>query len=187
MQLVRVRITDAHRADAQRLCDERPTYRGSHRGAPANVVGALGEVLALEFLTGNGLRFVHDDTTTHDLRFPVGHTLDVKTKDRTVAPKAHYECSVPQYNHDHQRPNYYLFVSLQRPRDIPTGITAFHTGYICGAASLAQVDRAPLRRTGDIDPSNGIRFWTACHNLRIDRLVTPRQALQRWLADTQNH
>lgn len=185
MRLVRVRITDDHRAAAAELCAHRPVYARSHRGAPANVVGALGEVLAIEFLTGGGLPLEHDDVTTHDLRFPSGETLEIKTKDRTVAPLPHYECSVPLYNHDHQQPDYYFFISLQRPRDTVTGINAFHTAYLCGAASRRQVARARTRHTGETDPTNGTRFWTACQNLPIHDLVPAHTALNRWLHDTQ--
>lgn len=186
MDLVRVPVTDAHRAAAAELAESRPVYRLSHRGSAANAVGALGEVLVLDFLTGSGLPVAHDDVTTHDLRLPHGATLEVKTKDRTVHPRPHYECSVPLYNHEHQQPDFYMFVSLQRDRATPTGIAAFHTGYICGAASLLQVHRrAATRRTGWTDPANGTKFWTACQNLTIEQLVSPRVALDRWLRDAE--
>ena len=186
MDLVRIPITDTHRAAARELCAARPELPLSHRGAPATAVGALGEVLALDFLTGGGLPIIHDDRTTHDLRLPHDRTLEVKTKDRTVHPAPHYECSIPLYNHEHQQPDFYLFVSLQRPRDTPTGIAAFHTGYLCGVASQLQVlRRAVTRDTGWTDPANGTKFWTACRNLTIEQLVPARAALDRWLKDAQ--
>jgi len=44
-------------------------------------------------------------------------TLDLKTKDRMVKPLLLYENSVPLYNHEHQPPDCYLFVSLLRDKN----------------------------------------------------------------------
>jgi hypothetical protein len=186
MRLVRIALTDSHRDRARALSAARPVYAGSHRGAPANDVGALGEIVVLDHLTGGGLPVTHDDVTTHDLRLPTGATIDVKTKDRTVAPQLGYDCSVPLYNHEHQRPDYYVFVSLERQRDVPTGIDAFHAAYLCGAASQRQVERdAVTVEAGQTDPRNGTTFWTACRNLEIRQLVPIDAALDRWLTNAQ--
>jgi len=184
MKLVGITITDQHRAHASELCATRPTYRGSHRGPHANEVGFLGEAVTIDHLAGNGLPITVDDTTTHDLRLPTGQTIDIKTKDRTVTPQPGYECSVPLYNHDHQQPDYYLFVSLQRDRNTPTSLQAFHTAHLLGAVSFRQLEgRGQHRPAGWTDPTNGTTFWTTAINIQIRQLVPLPIAIPRWLAD----
>ena len=56
------------------------------------------------------------EKTTHDYLVGNGLTIDVKAKDRTVTPKFDYDNSVPLYNQTHQRPDYFLFISLERSR-----------------------------------------------------------------------
>lgn len=81
-----------------------PIYAGSHRRGAANELGALGEVIFEEFLRSHGIPFDPRYETTEDLLL-FDATVEVKTKDRTVNPQPHYECSVPLYNHEHQRSN----------------------------------------------------------------------------------
>lgn len=158
-----------------RIAEERaagmPVYTGSHRGKAANQVGALGEVLFEYLLTAHGISFVPRYETTEDLEV-CGDTIDVKTKDRTVAPRRHYECSVPLYNHEHQRPAIYVFVSLLRSKfDKRTTNERFTKAFIVGWCTLGEIDaKGTLKRTNEVDRSNGTRFWTACKNLAISDL-----------------
>ena len=95
-----------------------PIYEYSHRGSNANQVGFLGEIVVEKYLEENGVIFLDDRVkTTHDYVINKKHKLDVKTKDRTVKPELHFDNSVPLYNHEHQRPDYYYFVSLLRDRE----------------------------------------------------------------------
>lgn len=93
-----------------------PVYGMSHRKFAANQVGALGEVVFESFLEHHQIPFTPRYRTTEDLGI-LGDTIDVKTKDRTVYPRADYDCTVPLYNHEHQRPTRYAFyLATQRPR-----------------------------------------------------------------------
>jgi hypothetical protein len=182
MPPIRITITPEHHQQAQTLSDTRPIYRQSHRGKEANDVGSLGEIIAIQWLAQNQITTNHDDVTTHDLSLPNHQTIEIKTKDRTVAPQPHYECSIPLYNHDHQQPHYYLFVSIQRNKQTTlTGINRYHTAHILGAASQKQVnENAITRDTGWTDKRNDTTFWTACRNLTIKQLVNPQTTLASW-------
>ena len=98
---------------------ELPEYDYSHRKLQANFVGCIGELAFAEYIRLKGINFTDDrHETTHDFLISGRITLDVKTKDRTVKPKPNYDNSVPLYNHEHQRPDFYYFVSLlSRPAE----------------------------------------------------------------------
>lgn len=95
--------------------------------------GALGELVIMEYL--RTLRIDYEDTSSVncDLTTPYG-TIDVKSKRRTVPPRADYACTVPAYVFDKQRPDYYVFVSM-----LATGRTldTYLEAYILGAISHA--------------------------------------------------
>ena len=180
--------------DIWRIAEERthtlPIYPGSHRESEANEVGVLGEVAAEHWMKNYGLAFKDErHCTTHDYRISrTGRTIDVKTKDRTVAPRPYYECSVPLYNHSHQRPDYYLFVSLLRDRDtrrLSKDIRRFTHAYILGAITPNRIDEiGTIWNAGSVDPSNGTTFWTACMNVRVEQLVEPARAIAYWARET---
>lgn len=155
-----------------RIAEERaaamPVYAGSHRGRAANQVGALGEVVFEHFLEKSGIPYTARYETTEDL-LVCGDTLEVKTKDRTVRPKQCYDCSVPLYNHDHQRPNRYVFVSLLRQRnDTRESITRFSKAWLLGWCTLERLDQVGVQwNANETDPSNGTTFWTSCVNIAV--------------------
>ncbi len=93
--------------------------KGSHRKEAANLVGSIGEIVFESCMKQHGI-FVEDLTgrTDMDFRLQDRFTVDVKTKDRTVFPKAEYDNSVPLYNHEHQTPDYFFFISLVRDKAI---------------------------------------------------------------------
>ena len=88
---------------------------GSHRKEAANLVGSIGEIVFKSCMEQHNVT-VQDltDRTDMDFRLNGRFTVDVKTKDRTVFPKADYDNSIPLYNHEHQRPDYFFFISLVR-------------------------------------------------------------------------
>ncbi|MET3930584.1 hypothetical protein ABIE51_002471 [Lysobacter sp. OAE881] len=163
-----------------------PIYAGSHRRGAANEVGALGEVIFEEFLRSHRIPFEPRHETTEDLVL-FDATVEIKTKDRTVNPLPHYECSVPLYNYEHQRPDLYVFVSLVRDlARSPLSITRFSHAHLVGWATLAQVDQAVVRKRGETDASNGTTFWTSCRNLRIDQLRKFPELLEACAKATRN-
>ena len=150
-----------------------PVYAGSHRKQAGNLVGALGDIVFEHFLRGHGIPFASRYTTTDDLEI-FGATADVKTKDRTVTPEPHHECSAPPYNHEPQRPDFHVFVSLYRDRDPTTaGLARLSHACLLGWPSIRQVDDGRRWEAGDVDPENGTRFWTACLNIAVRDLRPP--------------
>lgn len=160
-----------------------PVYEYSHREEDANDVGCLGEIVVAEWLRKEGV-IIEDERaqTTHDYRLSNGETFDVKTKDRTVKPLHHYDCSVPLYNHEHQRPTYYIFVSLQRDKNSnETSIRRFHTVYILGGLNQKQLNAyGKVWKKGETDPANGTKFWTDCINVHVNRLTSCDAVLRKW-------
>ena len=120
---------------AIRRAEELPVYENSHRERDANIVGSLGEVVAEKWFRENRLGFNDErGATTHDYKVAESSLVDVKTKDRTVPPLPDYDCSVPLYNHEHQRPHYYVFVSLQRSKKDDSSARSFKFAYVLGIA-----------------------------------------------------
>ncbi|QOL50240.1 hypothetical protein [Massilia litorea] len=171
-------------ADARAI--RNPVYANSRRGRAANQLGCLGEVAAEHWMCRNDILFKNETyLTTHDYRLPCGITIDVKTKDRTVPPRPAYDCSVPEYNHQHQLPDYYLFVSLQRDKTFGKSldIRRYKYAHVLGAITLANLEsNGKVWRAGEVDPANGTRFWTSCINVRINQLEPLKHVAARWLS-----
>ena len=154
--------------------DGMPILNKSHRGRDANQVGCLGEVLIEEFFTTHGVRFKDKRKEyTHDYNINQRFFLDVKTKDRTVAPRLNYENSVPVYQMGYQKPDFYYFVSLYRDRETDgTDIRRFKEGYIVGGINRNKLFKVgKLWEKGSTDESNGTHFWTDCINIKMSDLI----------------
>lgn len=169
-----IKITDDQYSRTQELLNLRPVYSNSHRKFQGNEVGFLGEIIFLDYLKANGIYFKIDDETSHDISLFNSRKVEIKTKDRTVIPKSHYECSIPLYNHSHQRAHYYVFLSLLRDKNESTEkLKRFKYAYILGFANKELMRKyGVLWKAGDVDPSNGTRFWTSCVNIKIENLLS---------------
>ncbi|CAN0508260.1 unnamed protein product, partial [Discosporangium mesarthrocarpum] len=158
-----------------------PVFENSHRKEAANEVGCLGEVVFEAFLNHHGINYSDErNLTSHD--YTVGNklSLDVKTKDRTVIPKIGYDNSVPIYNHEHQRVDYYYFISLLRDKNIdPSDIRRFTNAYILGGISRELLHKHGIVwKAGDVDSRNGTKFWTDCINVSMGDLIENRKMLE---------
>lgn len=160
-----------------------PEYDYSHRKLQANLVGCIGELAFAEYLKLKGVNFTDDrHETTHDFLVSGRITLDVKTKDRTVKPKRNYDNSVPLYNHEHQRPDFYYFVSLLRDRRrSETDVYRFTHAFILGGIGIAELEaRGKVWKANETDPDNGTTFWTSCINVTMDDLTSNKEMMQRF-------
>jgi hypothetical protein len=155
---------------AQERADAMPILNGSHRGKAANEVGCMGEIIVEEVLKALEVPFEFIGATSHDLR--IGNELwEVKTKERTVVPQPSYDCSVPLYNSDHQQVDRYVFLSLLQGGNKENGVKRFHTAFLLGIATRGKIhEESRVWKAGDVDPSNGTKFWTDCMNLPISKL-----------------
>lgn len=157
-----------------------PVFDYSHRKEQANLVGCIGEVVFEAFLRRHEIEF-RDETvsTRRDYLVADALAIDVKTKDRTVPPRRDYDNSVPLYNHDHQRPDYYYFISLRRDGQPSSDPYRFKEAYILGGIGIAQLDTIGVHwKKGEVDPSNGTKFWTDCLNVRMDQLLSNAEMLE---------
>lgn len=181
--LVSVDISGRDRAAADALIADRPVYRGSHRGVAANEVGCLGEAVTLRLLSEHGVPVSAVFETTHDFELWDGRAVEVKTKDRTVAPQQYFDCSVPAYVADHQmsRVAFFVFVSLEREKQGRlAGLERFHTAHFVGVATPAlMVARGRIIEAGATDV-NGTTFWTDCLNVACSDLVPMSAMLHLW-------
>ena len=120
--------------------------------------------------------------TTHDYLLFDSCTVDVKTKDRTVLPKINYDNSVPLYNHEHQRPDYYLFISLFRDKNIPVSdIRRYRTACIVGGIDIETLDVVGKDwDAGETDTRNDTKFWTACKNIEMSQLLPLKELVKIW-------
>jgi hypothetical protein len=157
-----IAITPEMLARAKAKADEMGELKNSIRRGTGNLAGFLGEEIVLAAWEGS----VSHNTYQHDLTYEEV-TFEVKTKDRTVAPRLGYEASVANFN-TRQTADFYVFVSLYRIKE--TGDYA--RGYIIGIiAKESYKEQAAFLKVGDIDPSNGWKVSADCYNLPYDQLA----------------
>ena len=167
--MLQIDITPEICAAAEKLADHK-VYKRSMRGKEANLVGAYGEAIVYDYLVKYGMSPVFAHKTTHDIECS-GYKIDVKTKERTVAPKPYYDCTVPAYNHEHQKPDTFIFVSLLSK---PKGSRRFSSAWILGSISYKQLtQKAKLWKAGEVDPNNGWSATIDCYNVPISLLKPP--------------
>lgn len=152
-----------------------PDLKRSMRGLNARIIGAIGELVAVEYLREIGVRVLSDaGDTKHDIATEHGK-LEVKTKDRTVPVQPHYECSVADYHFEHQLPDWYLFVNLVRDKRRDEDVSRFQHAEILGTISRVDFERRAIRwEAGQTDPRNGWVVTETCWNVRVDQLRPPR-------------
>ena len=159
---IEVEITSEMVERATVKAQEMGELRNSIRQGKGNLAGFLGEEVVMAAWVGSE----SDNTYQHDITFE-GTTFEVKTKDRTVAPRLSYEASVANYN-THQKADYYVFVSLYRVKET----NDYVRGYIIGIIPKNDYKtQANFLNVGDIDPSNGWKVSAACYNLPYKELV----------------
>lgn len=129
----------------------------SHRKEAANLVGSIGEIIFKACMEKHGI-IVEDltDRTDMDFRLQGRFTVDVKTKDRTVFPKADYDNSIPLYNHAHQRPDYFFFISLVRDKkaDVNDPYRFTHACLVGGIDQVGLEQQGTVWKKDQIDPRN---------------------------------
>jgi len=132
----------------------------SIRKGEGNVVGGIGQIAVESVIEGA----VSAETYDYDLITQNGLRLEIKTKDRTVIPRPHYECSIAASN-PYQNADQYIFVSTHRIDN------NFKTAYILGYIDRNEYYKmAVFLKKGDYDPSNNFYVKSDCYNLPIKSL-----------------
>ena len=120
-----------------------------------NLAGFIGEQIVLFVLGGDWL-----NTYEYDLVIN-GKKVDVKTKQTSVVPLPHYECSITEYNAK-QDCDYYAFTRVKKD---------FSVGWYLGAMKKTDYFyEAKYLKKGEVDPSNNYTVRATCYNLAIDKL-----------------
>ena len=132
-----------------------PLLKNSIRKGEGSLVAYIGEEVVKNVLKGE-----IKDTYDYDIIYK-NTKVDVKTKERTVAPKPYYECSVADFN-TKQHCDEYAFVSV-----LNTMEAAWYLG------KISKVDfykTATFHEKGEIDPDNNFVFKADCYNISISEL-----------------
>jgi len=150
-----------------------PEYNeSSFRGPQGYQVGRLGELVVMDWLTSRGVMFEEIFSTSFDLMVE-GEKWEIKTKERTVEPKPYYDCTVPAYNHEHQQPAVFCFVSL-RSTGKSDDMHRFVDAHILGTMRLDELTSRARYLTPDSQPDfNGWVPTIACYNIRVEELDAP--------------
>jgi len=141
------------------------------RGA-GNLAGFLGEEAIKEYL---GAEIVESDEKFDYDIFLNGECIEVKTKRRTVAPRDYYDVSVASTS-THQRPDTYIFISLEFNELIKKDGAKAYRGlkniWLLGKKDAKQYfEEATLWKKGDIDTSNKFTTLVDMWNLPISKLI----------------
>ena len=125
-----------------------------------NLAGRLGEIALADHLSVDV-----QDHREYDLVYK-GRSIEVKTKRRTVAPRARYEVSVAKTS-KHQHPDLYAFISMEFDRKENGSYFGLKNIWLCGYSD-DYFKKAKYMKKGDRDGS----FTTLVdmYNLRIDQL-----------------
>ena len=132
-----------------------PLLNNSIRKGAGSLVAYIGEEVVKNVLNGK-----IEDTYDYDIVYQ-NIKVDVKTKERTVAPKSHYECSVADFN-TQQDCDEYAFVSV---------LNTLEEAWYLGKISKPDFyKKAAFHRKGEIDPANNFTFQADCYNIPISEL-----------------
>ena len=142
---------DRVRVRAEKL----PLLKNSIRNGEGKIAAFIGEEVAKHVLKGR-------IENTYDYDVIYGQTkVDVKTKERTVAPRSFYECSVADFN-TRQDCDEYAFVSV---------LDNFQEAWYLGKISKKKFyETATFHKKGEVDPANNFTFKADCYNIPIHKL-----------------
>ena len=153
--MIKVEITEDMIAAANNKAIEMGKLNNSILNGAGNIAGFIGEQISLKVLGGQW-------NNTYDYDIMVGDKrIDVKTKQTTVTPLPHYECSIAAFNVK-QKCDAYAIVRVLKD---------LSTGWFLGVLDKdAYFNAATFMKKGNIDPSNNFTVRADCYNLRIDKL-----------------
>lgn len=153
--MIEVNVTNDMFVKAREKAIEVGRLNNSILNGGGNLAGFIGEQIVLFVLGGDWL-----NTYEYDLVIN-GKKVDVKTKQTSVVPLPHYECSITEYNAK-QDCDYYAFTRVKKD---------FSVGWYLGVMKKADYFyEAKYLKKGEVDPSNNYTVRATCYNLAIDKL-----------------
>tara|TARA_A100001391_G_scaffold204133_1_gene198638 strand:+ start:2043 stop:2519 length:477 start_codon:yes stop_codon:yes gene_type:complete len=153
--LIEVKVTEQMFLTAREKAVEVGKLNNSILNGGGNLAGFIGEQIVLSVLGGEWI-----NTYQYDLIIN-GYKVDVKTKQTSVKPLPHYECSITEVNSD-QECDYYAFTRVKKD---------FSVGWYLGVMKKNEYFlQAKYLKKGEVDPSNNYTVRATCYNLTIDKL-----------------
>lgn len=157
-----VDITDEMRENAKRESDKyKDNVTRSLLYGEGTYAGCLGEEMfhkVFPFMKRFNTRhydFIYEKDDLINLKF------DIKTKQRSVPPMLHYDCSVNELN-GKQELDYYVFAQV---------MTDFERGWLLGTMkSETYFKKARFIKKGEVDPSNNFKSLCDMWNIPISSL-----------------
>lgn len=145
----------------------------SQKGRRAVWEGAVGQAVFEAALAALGIPCEFKASIFYDYQTPAGR-VEVKTKERAVAPAPSYEASIYDYNKDRQDADWYAFVSLRlaegRTKESEARTDKYDTGWVCGCIARQEFTRSAFEvNIGDPLP-NGQAAGFASRNIRYSAL-----------------
>ena len=149
---------------AHELANDMGEIHNSITKGSGNAAGFLGEIAIREYLGAPPM-----STKNYDFIYN-GDRIEVKTKRRTVRPLGHYDVSVAKTS-DHQRPDWYCFLSLEFGREIDGRYYDLKNVWYLGVLSYEDFwNRATQWKKGQVDESNGFVTLVDMYNVPIREL-----------------
>ncbi len=176
MRVIKIPITKSLISLAQDLAPTEAINNRSITKGERNTLGVLGELCTIKVLLKAGIEAI-DYSPTYDYDLLVnGVKIDVKTKQRTVAPRYDYDASIVAYSKDKQMCDEYIFTSITIDRETK----GFKDFYIIGKMKKYDYFKnSTFMRKGDPDGNNTIfkngrlqtfKIVEDCYNMKYGQL-----------------
>ena len=155
--MIEVEITPAMLVAARDKATEMGRLNNSITRGQGNLAGFIGEQIALQVMGGKW-----SNTYSYDLVTDDGTRVDVKTKQTSVPPLPHYDCSIANYKTE-QECDMFAFVRVRNTFDV---------GWFLGVISKDDfINKATFFKKGEPDPNHKDFVYKAdCYNIAIKQL-----------------
>jgi len=178
---VSIPLTERHYKLVDQTAPKETWGKGPVIGETASPIGRLGEIVVIEYLTQQEVQFTEDFTIYQDLTIVGSGPLEVKTKNRTTAPKPYYDASIPTYSHKFQNVSYWAFVSLERDKDYSGDfVRGYHHAHLVGVANRRITETGTVVHAGDHDESNDLTLRMTTINIPLRNLKPIEEATAIW-------
>lgn len=158
--MIKVNITNVMVNKARKKVKEMGTLRNSITMGMGNLIGFIGEEVAMHVLKKQAGNVVHTNTFDYDI-IANGIKIDVKSKSTSVPPLPHYSNSVASFNTS-QSCDVYAFVRVKKD---------LTTAWWCGVIDKDRFFKdAVFMKKGQLDADNKYVIKADCYNLPISGL-----------------
>jgi hypothetical protein len=136
--------------------------------------GAIGQAVFERAMEGQNLEVVCTSSSRDDYRSALGR-IEVKTKERAVAPLPQYDASIYDYNKKNQDADWYAFVSLRMAPGVKSGdqptLRRYDQAWLCGLIERSRFERvSSFVPVGSPLPNGALAKYDS-HNVLIKDLV----------------